>query len=144
MKALHRFWALDGSDKLFLAGCLATVAIVRLCLTLFSFNKMRTWLPAMRAEEIPTPGELKRVAWGIYNAARFVPGASCLTQALSGQILLARRGMISQVRIGVARDEQGRFIAHAWLVSEGRVVLGGAESNLQRFTPLTDLDWKRR
>ncbi len=144
MKVLRRFWALDGSDKMFLAGCLATVVLVRLCLTLFSFNKMRTWLPAMRAEKIPAPAELKRVAWGIRNAARLVPGASCLTQALSGQIMLARRGKTSQVRLGVARDEKGRFIAHAWLVSEGRVVLGGAEANIQRFTPLTDLDWKRR
>lgn len=144
MKALHKFWALSGSDKMFLAGCVATVAMVRLCLTLFSFNRMRAWLPAMRAEEVPAPTELKRVAWGIRNAARLVPGASCLTQALSGQIVLARRGKTSQVRIGVARDEQGRFIAHAWLVSEGRVVLGGAEANIQRFTPLTDLDWKSR
>ena len=144
MKALHRFWALSGSDKMFLAGCVTTVAMVRLCLTLFSFNRMRAWLPAMRAEEVPAPTELKRVAWGIRNAARLVPGASCLTQALSGQIVLARRGKTSQVRIGVARDEQGRFIAHAWLVSEGRVVLGGAEANIKRFTPLTDLDWKSR
>lgn len=144
MKVVRRFWALDGSDKMFLAGCLATVVLVRLCLTLFSFNKMRTWLPAMRAEKIPAPAELKRVAWGIRNTARLVPGASCLTQALSGQIMLARRGKTSQVRLGVARDEKGRFIAHAWLVSEGKVVLGGAEANIQRFTPLTDLDWKRR
>jgi capsid protein len=143
MKALRRFLALDVSDKLFLAGCLTTVALVRLCLTVLSYKRMRAWLPAAPAREVAAAAELKRVAWGVRNAARLVPGASCLTQALSGQFILARRGRSSQVRIGVARDDQGRFVAHAWLVSEDRIVLGGAEENIRRFTPLTDLDWKR-
>jgi capsid protein len=143
MKALRRFLALDVSDKLFLAGCLTTVALVRLCLTVLSYKRMRAWLPAPPAREVAAAAELKRVAWGVRNAARLVPGASCLTQALSGQFILARRGRSSQVRIGVARDDQGRFVAHAWLVSEDRIVLGGAEENIRRFTPLTDLDWKR-
>lgn len=143
MKKLRRFLALGLSDRLFLAGCLATVATVRLSLTILSYKRMRAWLPVTPAREIATTGELKRIAWGIRNAARFVPGASCLTQALSGQLILARRGKSSQVRIGVARDDQGRFVAHAWLIAGDRVVLGGAEENIRRFTPLIDLDWKR-
>lgn len=143
MKALRRFLALDVSDKLFLAGCLTTVATVRLCLTILTYKRMRVWLPPRPVQGIPAAGELKRVAWGVRIAARLVPGASCLTQALSGQFILARQGKSSQVRIGVARDDQGRFIAHAWLVSEDRIVLGGAEENIRRFTPLTDLDWTR-
>lgn len=143
MKALRKFLALDNSDRLFLVGCLATVAMVRLCLSFLSYRRMRAWLPATPASGVATAGELKRVAWGVGNAARIVPGASCLTQALSGQLILARRGKPSQVRIGVARDDQGRFIAHAWLLSEDTIVLGGTEENVSRFAPLTDLDWKR-
>lgn len=143
MKALRRFLALSRSDMLFVAGCLATVAAVRLCLTLLSYRRMRSWFPVTPAQGVPTASELRRVAWGVRNAARLVPRASCLTQALSGQFILARRGKSSQVRIGVARDDEGRFVAHAWLVSDDRIVLGGAEENIRGFTPLTDLDWKR-
>lgn len=143
MKALRRFLALSGSDMLFLAGCLATVAAVRLCLTILSYRRMRAWFPVTPAQGVPAIGELRRVAWGVRNAARLVPRASCLTQALSGQFILARQGRSSQVRIGVARDDRGRFVAHAWLVSGDRIVLGGGQENIRSFTPLTDLDWKR-
>ncbi|HWK65878.1 MAG TPA: lasso peptide biosynthesis B2 protein [Rhizobiaceae bacterium] len=143
MKALRRFLALNGSEMLFLAGCVATVAAVRLGLTVLSYRRMRAWFPVAPAQGVPTAGDLRRVAWGVRNAARLVPRASCLTQALAGQFILARQGNSSRVRIGVARDDQGRFLAHAWLVSEDRIVLGGAEQNVRGFTPLTDLDWKR-
>ena len=143
MKALRSFLALSGSDMLFLAGCLATVATVRLGLTVLSYRRMRAWFPAPPVQGVAAAGELRRVAWAVRNAARLVPRASCLTQALAGQLILARRGKSSQVRIGVARDEKGRFVAHAWLVSEDRIVLGGGEEDIRGFTPLADLDWKK-
>lgn len=143
MKALRRFLALDRSDRMFLAGCIIVVATVRLCLSLLSYRRMQAWFPATPAVDNPSAPELVRIAWGIRNAARLVPGASCLTQALSGQFILARRGKASQIRIGVARDDEGRFIAHAWLISAGKIVLGGAETDVSRFTSLTDLNWKR-
>ena len=68
------------------------------------------------------------VAWSVAAASRLVPGASCLTQALAGQRLLAERGLGSRVRIGVRPDEGGGFFAHAWLLRGDHVLLGGAES----------------
>ena len=53
---------------------------------------------------------------------------ACLTQALAARWLLSRAGYPSEVRIGGRRDETGAFKAHAWLVYEGRVVVGGANS----------------
>jgi hypothetical protein len=95
----------------------------------------------------PAPHETAdRVARAVAAASRRVPGARCLAQALAGQILLARRGVPAEVRLGVARDGtdgpdetrgRGRVHAHAWLESEGRVVLGGAD--LGRFSALTAL-----
>jgi hypothetical protein len=73
------------------------------------------------------------------GAARIVPGATCLTQAFAAQLLLARAGYRSQMRIGVAKDEQGQFIAHAWLISNDRVVVGGSSEDLRRYVSLTDL-----
>jgi hypothetical protein len=53
-------------------------------------------------------------------------------------VLLARHGHPALVRIGVVRGEGGGVQAHAWVESEGAVVIGGAE--LDRYTPLAGLE----
>ena len=79
-----------------------------------------------------------RVAWAVEMASRRTPGAkSCLTQALAAQVLLGRRGYPTLLHIGVAKEEQGRFQAHAWLESNGKVVIG--ESEQEPFTLLAIL-----
>jgi len=82
---------------------------------------------------------VNKIAWVIETASRHTPGAkSCLNQALAAQVMLTRGGYPSQLHIGVAKGEQGQFKAHAWVESEGRVVIGG--SQLGGFTPLTVLE----
>jgi hypothetical protein len=71
--------------------------------------------------------------------ARFVPGASCLTQAMAAQFFLARLGYQSDMRVGVRQDETGQILAHTWLLSEGKIVLGGHPSDLQTYEAIVDL-----
>jgi hypothetical protein len=59
---------------------------------------------------------------------------TCLTQALAAQVLLARSGDQSDLRIGVTRDSNGKFLAHAWLERQGAVLIGGDGSS--DFTPM--------
>jgi hypothetical protein len=75
--------------------------------------------------------------WAVTAASRYVPGATCLAQALAAQVLLGRTGYPARLRIGVAKGEERKFEAHAWVESQGRVVIGGP--GLGRFTPLTTL-----
>lgn len=78
----------------------------------------------------------ERVAWAVIAASRLVPRATCLTQAISGQLLLRYYGYAAKLCLGVSRAEPGRFLAHAWIEHDGRVVLGGAESAaFTRFSP---------
>ncbi len=49
--------------------------------------------------------------------------ASCLTQSLALQCLLARSGRSSQVHIGVKKDAAAGFQSHAWVECEGRMLL---------------------
>ena len=51
----------------------------------------------------------------------------CLTQALAARWLLGRAGYAAELKLGARRDGD-RFLAHAWLEIDGRVVLGGADS----------------
>lgn len=76
----------------------------------------------------------QRIGADVARVARLVPGATCLVQAVAAQWLITRSGASAGLRIGVARGTQG-VEAHAWLESDGRVVLGG--DDLDRFTALT-------
>jgi hypothetical protein len=120
---------------LFLARCLLVVAAIRLGLTLFSYNHVRRIVTRLDASRPASIGELRRVAWGVAAAARLVPHAGCLTQALSGQYILARQGNASKIRIGIERETGTQLKAHAWLMSGNHIVLGGS---IDRFTHLVD------
>lgn len=87
----------------------------------------------------PLPIEVAASIWAVRHAARLVPAASCLTQAIAGQTLLLRRGLVSIVRLGVRRGESGAFEAHAWLIYDGQTVLGGSFEPGPDFVPLSDL-----
>ena len=79
------------------------------------------------------------IAWAVRHAARFVPRATCLTQALALQYLLARTGRSSLIRIGVAEGSDGAFEAHAWLIHDDSVLIGNRNEDVSRFVPLTNL-----
>ena len=59
---------------------------------------------------------------------------TCLPQALTLQWLLGRRGVATELRIGVRRDS-GNLAAHAWLEHAGRPI-GEAREIASRFAPL--------
>jgi hypothetical protein len=82
-------------------------------LTLMSFPrfqalhiKFRTSLNVKRGAE-PTTEQL---AWDVGVVSRYVPRATCLTQALAGQVPLERYGYPALVHVGVTKEEgKGRF-----------------------------------
>jgi hypothetical protein len=65
-------------------------------------------------------------------------GAKCLARALVCQVLMARRGYSPELRIGVAKSQEGTLEAHAWIESQGQVVIGDLKE-LPRFTQLPSL-----
>lgn len=110
---------------------------MRLGLNLFKYDRLRRGIASLNARGRPDVDILRRVAWGVSKAARYVPRATCLTQALAGQYLLARRGIASRIRFGV--DATGaEFRAHAWLISGDSIVLGGSANSMRGFHHLAD------
>ena len=69
------------------------------------------------------------------RAAARLPG-TCLVRALALQRLLAEHGFASELRIGVAREE-GVLLAHAWLVADSEVLVGGGHE-AETFTVLAN------
>jgi hypothetical protein len=137
MNSLTKFLKLSRSDKGLFLHALTVIAAVRLGLTISSYKAVERRI----AKPAPTANALQpgRIAWAVRNMARAVPGASCLTQALACQHLMARAGKASSIRIGVAQGDDGRFTAHAWLIWEEKVVIGGADHDLSRYASIADL-----
>ena len=124
---------------------LPLVWIIRLGLWVLPFAVMKRFAariarrPNLPSVESPTLEQLRELVWAVERASERVPQATCLTQALAIQILLARRGYHSQIHIGVAKNKEGLFQAHAWVECEGRILVGG-RNGLSNWAPLTALD----
>ena len=104
-------------------GCLAVIIYIRLGLTFRRFDRMAALSQAAGATAPFSGLSPGQVARAIRRASRIVPGASCLTQALSTKYLLGKTGRPSSVFIGVRKIED-RMQAHAWCICENRVVSG--------------------
>jgi hypothetical protein len=129
-KRLIRFGELSCGERLLLLRALLVVAVARVALWVCPVATAR------RVAATTTRGgkihAVEPLAWAVTVASRYVPRATCLTQALAVQALLTHSGHPSRVEIGVAKHS--RFEAHAWVVCNGKVVLGAAEPG--RFRPI--------
>jgi len=119
------------------ALCLAALVVMRAGLSLAGYAAIAARIP--RPEGVPgSRFYARQLARRIERLARLVPGASCLTQALALQYLLARSGHACTIKVGVRCDDAGRFAAHAWVTCEDQIVLGAANTRLTDFTTLTE------
>ncbi|MBC7236965.1 MAG: lasso peptide biosynthesis B2 protein [Chloroflexi bacterium] len=117
----------------------ALLLAIRLGLWLLPFNVLRRLVRAAhRTARGAAMDSVKDIAWAVSVARRYVPRATCLTQALAVEALLCRRGYIPSVRFGVRKKEGALIEAHAWVECAGQVVVGGPESLLLSYTPLTE------
>lgn len=126
MRRLKRFAQLTASEMRILIRVLFVVGVARVTLIVFSTDTARKITAKAAAG---ASGSLEQMVWAVSVASRYLPGATCLTQALAAQALLTESGFPSQVEIGVARDGLRRLQAHAWVVCHGQVVLGGQQPN---------------
>lgn len=143
-RRVRKFLRLSSAERRLLISAALLLGVIRLGLLLFPFSVVRRVV----ARVMPVPSTLHKTqgppidqfVWAVGVASRYVPQVTCLTQALALQVLLARRGHLARLRIGVLRDEERQLRAHAWVECEGKVVLGGSERG---YTALPDFEAKR-
>lgn len=139
MNTAGRIWAMPRSDRGLLARALLVVLAFRAALYIAPPSRIRR----LAARPVDHSASLagfspERLAWAVRAAARVIPAATCLTQALSLYWLLAKGGHPAEVRVGVAKGADGGIDSHAWVVCHGRVLVGGCES-LERYVPILSL-----
>jgi hypothetical protein len=140
MRLIDSYNRLSGSERRLFFRALVLVAAIRLALWTVRFRLTRAAVdrlrqPAESRRELDRLS-IRRALWAVEAAARRVPAATCLTQGLAAQALLGRLGQPSELRLGVARNANGKFEAHAWVEIEGRVVIGGAIAGFRQFVQL--------
>lgn len=109
------------------------LALARLAVRFLPAARIFSWAnrPARRINRFAV-GEASWVAWAIERVgdSRWM-NALCLPRALAAHAMLRRRGIVSQLCLGVARDGQ-ELIAHAWVeIGENKFVL---DPDVARYT----------
>ncbi len=141
---LHKFIFLKNSDRQLLLLATLTLIIIRLGLWLLPWKVLYAGIRKF-APISPDLAQPDNFAW--YRVVKAVNRASklmliepkCLARALTTQILLIRQGYGSELCIGVAKNQEGKFEAHAWVENEGKIIIGKL-SNHSQFIPLPSVD----
>lgn len=134
MNRLHKLLTLSHGERiaLFEAWLLLVLAEVRLRLPL---RRKILPIPPTSAPPIVHHSWIRRLSELVRLAAsHHMLSSTCLKEALVLSWLLRRRGIGSQLRIGVAREAGGAISAHSWLEVAGRVVIG--DPHHHRYVPL--------
>jgi hypothetical protein len=135
---IRRFGQLPSRDR----GLLLRVALLQSLTTpplvrRLSVPRVRRLLGRLAGRELVGVAP-ERVVWAVDAVSRHHPGhGTCLTRALVLEAVLRRGGTDAQLRLGVARGEDGCVAGHAWVEADGRVV--GEADPLRRYVPLPDL-----
>ena len=130
MQLIRNFLQLPWSERALLFKAWMLVGFVRVSFLVARFTGTKRLLDWLKRRPVPRLVKRRRLACRVARmvqiASRLVPGGRhCLTQAMALEVLLRRRGYPADTKIGVARDESGKLIAHAWLHCEGVVLIGG-------------------
>ena len=139
MGIIRSFLKLSFEDKSILIKSFSLLWIIRIMLWILPFSVIQKILSRFTSvsddsHSIP----MEKLTWAVAAMSRYVPKATCLTRALTAQILLAGQNYPSNIKIGVSKNK-GEFEAHAWLESDDKIVLGESETE---FTPIFNIGEK--
>ena len=137
MNNIYRFLKLSNNKKSLFIKSFILIIFIRISLTILSFSNVKKiskrFSKPNNNQKINLPTE--DIVRSIQVVSTYVPKATCLTQALTAQILLYRHNHPSKLKIGVMKKDD--FEAHAWLEINNEIILGESE---EKYIPILDLD----
>lgn len=137
LEAIRKFARLAPRDRAVLTRTVVTLALSRVVTWVLPFPVGRRLLVGKRRPDRQTvTGD--QIRWAMHHAQRVVPRATCLPQAVAAEALLTRGGLPAHLQIGVKKTSDGKITAHAWVESDGRIVVGDLR-DLDAYTRLPTL-----
>jgi hypothetical protein len=119
---IRRLARLSAGEWALLARAAVNLLSARIALSILGFRRTRR-LFAMRPSPHASDWSPHRVAWAVQAVSRVVPGSTCLVRSLTLERLLRSDGHPARLRLGIARSATARLAAHAWVESDGAVLL---------------------
>jgi Transglutaminase-like superfamily len=141
LRGLRTLGRLAPVERWLLLRAVLLVGAIRVALWVVPFRRVRQFMRACERVPLSVPVDLPvpRLVWAVRSASRRIPMASCLTQSLALQFLLIRTGRSAQLHIGVKKDPQTGFQAHAWVESAGCTLLS-TPSEVVGYSPILALE----
>ncbi|MDJ0757458.1 MAG: lasso peptide biosynthesis B2 protein [Ardenticatenaceae bacterium] len=115
---------------------------VWLCLRIFPFRYLAPYLGREVTKGSPVAGPTRpsemvaRISWAVQAVgSRLAWSNLCLVNAVAAKLMLRRRGISTQLFLGLAKDGEQNLEAHAWLNCGDLFVTG--ETDHERFVVMT-------
>lgn len=136
-QALDKLQRVGWPERRAIVGAGVLLIVTRLALRLLPFRTVlrvgnRAGRPRAnsRGRDDEVIARLDRMVWAVdVMGNRLFPRNPCLTQALLVQVLFRRAGRPAELRIGVRREGGPKLEAHAWVESDGAIVIGESEAS---------------
>ena len=135
MQSLPKIFKLSASARRFLVEAAVVCLGVEIAFWIFPFRKLHAWVERLPRLGPTTPGtvplaEMERLTQALFRRLPF--SFTCLKQSLILLILLRRRGIAAELKVGM-KKEKGLFQAHAWLEQNRQVIF--ASDTVKREFP---------
>jgi len=145
MRKIIKFFKLNPQEKKLLIEALYFLFISQLMIKFVPFRKISKILGKPEKEECIVSKkeenpegckELEQISKIVRLAANGIFWDSkCLARAIAVKKLLKRRKIRSTVFLGVAKGEENKLLAHAWVSSGGRIITG--ENGIEKYHVIT-------
>jgi Transglutaminase-like superfamily len=139
MTEIPRFLAWPYRKKKLLFQVFYMVVCIRISLWVFPTKFFNTSISGVELAVEPRQPDwpiIHEVVAFVKYCSRFVPYTTCLTQALATRIVLRRLGQHCVLQIGVDKDQNHKFLAHAWIEVDGKIIIGRVR-DISRYTVMS-------
>lgn len=139
LRKLHTFRSQSRQQRALIAEAMLFTWLARLAVRLIPFSRIVRWIEhnasSHQSAKTPEPALIYSLRRAVKTASRNALWKSvCMQQSLAMYTMLSRRGYGSTLRMGAKINPQGKIEAHAWLESDGEVILG--KDGMTGMTPL--------
>ena len=137
MRRLYKFFHLSLEDKILFFKAIVLVGVFKISLLIFPLKLVQQFVDYV-TQELSKPKTIpqEKISWCIKTVGNYLLGPkSCLPVALAAKVLLKQNGYPATINIGVYKGNEINLEAHAWVESEGKIIVG--EETMQYYTPLS-------
>ena len=126
---------MEAGDRALLLEAAVALSVAQLLVLTTPFRRIARWLESDRGTHDCDENFFIRLGSALGTAGRGLPWRIvCLPEAIAAKAMLRRRGYRSALHIGASVDSNGKLVAHAWVVTGGKAVVGG--SDVRHVMPL--------